>query len=85
VIPAKFKRKVKVPKVYSEEEQPLDIKDIRQILLNCHNRRLKAYLLVLASAGTRAVETCAIRLRDIDYSKANKDTRPERICQNKSR
>lgn len=74
VIPAKFKRKVKVPKVYSEEEQPLDVKDIRTILLNCHNRRLKAYLLVLASAGTRAVETCAIRLRDIDFS-----TRPTKI------
>jgi len=74
VIPAKFKRKVKVPKVYREEEQPLDVKDIRQILLNCHNRRLKAYLLLLASAGTRAVESCAIRLRDIDFS-----TRPTRI------
>ena len=74
IIPAKFKRRVKVPKVYSEEEQPLDIKDIRQILLNCHNRRLKAYLLALASAGTRAVETCAIRLRDIDFS-----TRPTKI------
>jgi site-specific recombinase XerD len=74
IIPAKFKRKVKVPKVFSEEEQPLDIKDIRQILLNCHNRRLKAYLLILASAGTRAVETCAIRLRDIDFS-----TKPTKI------
>ena len=74
VIPTKFKRKVKVPKVYNEEEQSLDVKDIRQILLNCHNRRLKAYLLVLASAGTRAVETCAIRLRDIDFS-----TRPTKI------
>jgi integrase len=74
VIPAKFKRKVKVPKVYREEEQPLDVKDIRQILLNCHNRRLKAYLLVLASAGTRAVEACAIRLRDVDFS-----TRPTKI------
>jgi integrase len=74
VIPAKFKRKVKVPKVYSEEEQPLDVKDIRQILLNCHNRRLKAYLLALASSGTRAVETCAIRLKDVDFS-----TRPAKI------
>ena len=74
VIPAKFKRKVKVPKVYSEEEQALDVKDIRTILLNCHNRRLKAYLLVLASAGTRAVEACAIRLRDIDFS-----TKPTKI------
>jgi site-specific recombinase XerD len=25
IIPAKFKRRVKVPKVYSEEEQPLDL------------------------------------------------------------
>jgi hypothetical protein len=25
IIPAKFKRRVKVPKVYSEEERPLDI------------------------------------------------------------
>jgi integrase len=74
IIPTKFKRKVKVPKVYNEEEQSLDVKDIRQILLNCHNRRLKAYLLVLASAGTRAVETCAIRLRDIDFS-----TKPTKI------
>jgi integrase len=68
VIPAKFKRKVKVPKVYREEEQPLDAKDIRQILLNCHNRRLKAYLLVLASGGLRAAEAGAIRLCDIDFS-----------------
>jgi hypothetical protein len=29
--------------VYSEEEQPLYVKDIRQILLNCHNRRLKLF------------------------------------------
>jgi integrase len=68
VIPAKFKRKVKVPKVYREEEQPLDAKDIRQILLNCHNRRLKAYLLVLASGGLRAAEAGAIRICDIDFS-----------------
>jgi integrase-like protein len=60
--------------LYSEEEEPIDVKDIRNILLNCHNRRLKAYLLVLASSGTRAVETCAIRLRDIDLS-----TRPTKI------
>ena len=69
VIPAKFKRKVKAPKVYHEEERPfLDVKDIRQILLNCHNRRLKAYLLVLASGGLRTLlEACSIRLMDIDF------------------
>ena len=68
VIPSKFKRKVKMPKLYREDEQALDVKDIRNILLNCNNRRLKAYLLVLASGGMRAVEATAIRLKDIDFS-----------------
>lgn len=74
IVPAKFKRRVRVPKVYYEEEEPIDAKDIRQILLNCHNRRLKAYILVLASSGLRASEACAIRLCDIDFT-----VRPTRI------
>lgn len=68
VIPSKFRRKVKQPKVYREDEEPLDVSDIRKILLSCNNRRLKAYLLVLASGGTRAVEALAIRIKDIDFS-----------------
>jgi integrase len=68
VIASKFKRKVKMPKVYREDEEPLDVSDIRKILLSCNNRRLKAYLLVLASGGMRAVEGLATRLKDIDFS-----------------
>jgi integrase len=68
VIPSKFKRKVRMPKVYREDEEPLDVSDIRKILLACSNRRLKAYLLVLASGGMRAVEGLAIRQKDIDFS-----------------
>ena len=68
VIPSKFKRKVKMPKLYREDEEPLDVNDIRKILLNCNNRRLKAYLLILASGGMRALEALAIRLCDIDFS-----------------
>jgi integrase len=68
VIPSKFKRKVKVPKVTREDEQPIDVEDIRKILLSCHNRRLKAYILVLASGGLRASEGLAIRLKDLDFS-----------------
>ena len=68
VIPSKFRRKVKVPKVTREDEQPIDVEDIRKILLSCHNRRLKAYLLVLASGGLRASEGLAIRLKDLDFS-----------------
>ncbi|MFL6459243.1 MAG: tyrosine-type recombinase/integrase, partial [Nitrososphaeraceae archaeon] len=68
IIPSKFRRKVKMPKIYREDEEPLDASDIRKILLSCNNRRLKTYLLVLASGGTRAVEALAIRLKDIDFT-----------------
>jgi integrase len=68
VMPSKFKRKVKMPKLYREDEEPLDVNDIRKILLNCNNRRLKTYLLLLASGGMRALEALAIRLCDIDFS-----------------
>jgi integrase len=56
IIPSKFKRKVKMPKHYREDEEPLDTSDVRNILLSCNNRRLKSYLLVLASSGLRATE-----------------------------
>jgi integrase len=68
IIPSKFRRKVKMPKMHREDEEPLDVSDIRKILLPCNNRRLKAYLLVLASGGMRAVEALAIRLKDIDFT-----------------
>src|ERR687885_706773 len=68
IIPSKFKRKVKMPKMYREDEEPLDVSDIRKILLSCNNRRLKTYLLVLASGGMRAVEALAIRVKDIDFT-----------------
>jgi integrase len=57
-----------MPKSYREDEEPLDVNDIRKILLNCNNRRLKTYLLLLASGGMRALEALAIRLCDIDFS-----------------
>ncbi len=68
IIQAKFKRKVKMPRGYHEDSEPLDVTDIRKILLSCNSRRLKAYLLVLASSGCRAVEALAIRIKDIDFT-----------------
>jgi integrase len=68
IIPSKFRRKVKMPKIYREDEEAIDVSDIRKILLSCNNRRLKTYLLVLASGGMRAVEALAIRLKDIDFT-----------------
>jgi integrase len=68
IVPSKFKRKVTLPKVAREDEEAIDTTDIRKILLSCSHRRLKSYLLLLASGGMRAVEALAIRLRDIDFS-----------------
>lgn len=63
----KFKHRVKMPKEYREDEEALDAADIRKIMLACNNRRLKPYLLLLASGGFRAVEACAIRICDINF------------------
>jgi integrase len=68
IIPAKFKRKVKMPKVCREDEEPIDARDIRKILLSCNNRRLKTFILILASGGMRTREALATRLQDIDFS-----------------
>lgn len=67
IVPHKFKRRVMLPKVPQEDAQPIDENDIRTILNQCHNRRLKVYLLVLASSGVRAIEACAIRLCDLNF------------------
>jgi hypothetical protein len=45
-----------MPKLYRVDEQPVDAEDIRKILLSCNNRRLKSYLLILASGAMRARE-----------------------------
>ena len=68
IIPSKFKRKVKMPRRLLEEHEPLDVKDIRNIILNCSNRRLKIFILILASGGMRAGEALGIRMKDINFS-----------------
>ncbi len=67
IIPSKFKRKVRSPKRLQEDQEPIDSKDIRNILLNCSNRRLKTFILVLGSGAMRASEALAIRLQDVDF------------------
>jgi integrase len=68
IIPSRFKKKVTVPKLLREDEQPIDAHDIRKLLLKCNNRRLKTYLLLLASGGMRTVEALAIRVKDIGFT-----------------
>jgi integrase len=47
------------------------IGDIREIINHCDNKRLKTYLLVLASGGMRASEALAIREIDINWNGIN--------------
>ena len=63
----RFKHKVRIPKTPKGEEQPINASDIRKILKATNNRRLKAYLLVLASSGLRATEAITLRLKDFDF------------------
>ena len=74
IIPYKFKLRVAVPKIPREDEQPIDQNDIRTILLQCQNRRLKVFLMILASSGVRAIEACALRFCDVYF-----DENPTRI------
>jgi integrase len=63
----KYRYRVSLPPLYREDEQAIDAQDIRKILQHCDNRRLKAYLFVLASGGMRAMEALGIRECDIDF------------------
>jgi integrase len=64
-----FKCRVKMPRIYHDDEEAVDSNEIKEILHHCNNGRLKAYLLVLASGGMRATEALAIRLKDINDGK----------------
>ena len=68
VIPSKFRRKVRIPKIYREDEEPIDSSDVRKLLLSCNNRRLKTLILVLASGGMRVGEALATRNMDLDFT-----------------
>lgn len=68
VIPAKFKHKVTMPNDRKEDEYALDREEIRKILTNIRQQRLKTYCIVLACGGMRAEEGLAIRAKDIDFN-----------------
>jgi integrase len=68
VIPSKFKHRVSLPSLYHVAETPIDSNDIKEILHHCTVRRLKPFLLCLASGGMRAIECLSLRLCDVDFS-----------------
>lgn len=68
IVPSKFRRRVKVPRYYSDQEEPLALSDIRTLLEFNSNHRLRTYILLLFSTGLRAVEAASLRLQDVDFS-----------------
>ena len=57
-----------MPRFYPDQEEPLSLSDIRELLEYCSNTRLRCYLLVLVSSGLRAMEAASLRLMDIDVT-----------------
>jgi integrase len=74
IVPSKFRRRVKVPKYYADQEEPLTLKDIRDLLEFNSNHRLRTFILLLVSSGMRAMEACSLRIQDVDFN-----TNPTRI------
>jgi integrase len=80
IVPSKFRRRVKMPKVFSEPEEPLSLSDVRDLLEFCNNTRLICYLLLLVSSGLRPMEAASLRVMDVDFS-----TSPTRITVRKEK
>lgn len=57
-----------MPRFYPDQEEPLSLSDIRELLEYCSNTRLRCYLLVLVSSGLRVMEAAALRLMDVDFT-----------------
>ena len=65
----KFRRKVKLPKIINQKEQAIDKKDIYQMLISCHNKRLKSFLLLLISSGSEQIQKLfTLRNCDVDFN-----------------
>jgi integrase len=68
VSPSRFRYRVSLPPVYKVDEEAINAEDVKRILLACSNKRLKAFLLLLASSGVRATEGLALRESDINWN-----------------
>jgi integrase len=66
----KLRNKVTMPKILRRKKEVLNQKKIRNMLIACNNDRLKLFILVLASGGTRSMETLAIRNRDVLFEES---------------
>ena len=67
----KLRNKVTMPKILRRKKETLNQKKIRNMLIACNIDRLKVFILVLASGGTRSMETLSIKNRDVNFEDAS--------------
>ena len=72
--PRKFKIKVQLPKTIKRNKEAIPKEDVKDILNQCSDIRLKTYVMLLAATGMCAVESLHIRVIDIDF-----ENKPARI------
>jgi integrase len=65
---SRFKDRVGIHSPDTRREKDIDRTTIREILKACNNRRLKAFLYVLATSGLRSMEAVSLRLTDVELS-----------------
>ncbi len=64
-----FKDVVKLPKIIRQNEDGLDIEDVRNILLKCNDLRLRTFIMFLSTSALRSEsEAITLRWSDIDIS-----------------
>ena len=66
--------KVQLPKTIKRNKEAIPKEDVKDILNQCSDIRLKTYVMLLAATGMCAVESLHIRVIDIDF-----ENKPARI------
>jgi len=64
----KLRYKVRMPRIISEDKEPLSKADVQTIINACPTLKLKTYVMFLASTGCRATEALSIKGRDINWN-----------------
>jgi integrase len=79
ISPRKFQLKVSpvLPRVSTEDKEPLSKEDIVKMLEACSKFKLKAYLIFLAATGARASEAASVRIKDLDFANSKVKFRAE--------
>jgi integrase len=66
----KFQNKVTLPRKHRSEPEPIDAEDVASMLKACNNKRLRAFIFLLATTGMRANEALSLKNSDINFERS---------------